>query len=335
MKVYTLDIDSGEREPLVYPNQNDYTMYLVNTIYEIKRIKLVSAKIPYTQLLINETNNRFTVNDDEYTLPIKNYSNGYELASALETTLSTPTSNISSVVFQEDTNSLLFSNIGTSNTFSINFYSGVNGFTSYTSDKTTPHQVLGFNSLDYHSENGQITSGSINLQGPNDILLRIGSGSEFFNKHIHTGTPFYTGRILRNENATIYSSADDPFEHIFHKGSEHRNVSHLIFKFFYMSHGRLIPYDFRNQDHVLKLEIECSLERNEARGDIPIKTFALPPPISIPELKNPYKWKEYIYICLIIIVGSLLMFMVKRKQPIASPRKLVEPVSTPAWTSEK
>jgi hypothetical protein len=312
MKVYTLDIDSSERDPILYPGQNSYVIELKNPVYDIKKIKLLSAKIPYTQLLINNTNNTFSINNYNFTLSERNYSNGYEIASELQTNLDIQTSNISSVTFEEETNSLLFSNIGTSNIFSLDFYSGTNGYLSEIENITTPHQILGFTSLDYTSKNGEIRSGSINLEGPNDIILRISSGSDDFNKSIYSNTPFYTGRILKNGNITTYNGADDPIEHLFHSG-QHKVLSHLKFEFFYMSHGRLIPYDFRNQDHILKLELECSLDKLEGLPKVQ-KTFDLPPPISIPEFENPYKWKEYIYISVIVVVGTLLMMLLRPKR---------------------
>ena len=81
-----------------------------------------------------------------------------------------------------------------------------------------------------------------------------------------------------------------------------------------MSHGRLIPYDFRNQDHVLKLEITCSTDKLENLPKVKRNT-ELPEPISIPELENPYRWKEYASIAFIVLIGILVIIYTKRKAP--------------------
>ena len=320
MKVHTLDIDSSERDPILYPNQNSYTIELKNPVYNVSKIKLLSAKIPNSQLILNSTNNTFSIDNIEFSLTNTNYSNGFNLASDLELLISAPQSNVSSVTFDPDTNSLLFSNTGTATNpdptlhpFSLQFYSGVNGYNSEEIGKTTPHQVLGFSGLDYNSDNGTIQSGNVNFNGPNDIILRISDGSNDFNKSVYSNIPYYTGRILTTGDVINYNGGDDPIDYIFHSG-DHKTLRHLKFEFFYMSHGRLIPYDFRNQDHVLKLELECSLSKVENLPRVSHDLFELPPPISIPEFKNPYKWKEYIYISAIIVVGSLLMMLIRPRR---------------------
>ena len=86
-----------------------------------------------------------------------------------------------------------------------------------------------------------------------------------------------------------------------------------------MSHGRLIPYDFRNQDHVLKFEITCSTDKLE--NLTPMKEEPVEgekekvPSISIPEKKNLYEWKiEFIYITLIIFTGILLILSMGKRR---------------------
>lgn len=318
MKVYTLDIDSSERDPILYPNQNDYVIDLKNQpLYDVTKITLVSAKIPNSQLLINSTNNTFSIDNVDFTLANTNYSSGADLASDLELLLAPPSSNIDSVSYDIDTNSMIFSNT-TGNNFTLQFLSGTNGRygPNQQNKKTTPHQVMGFTSLDYTSDSGQLSSGSVNLSGPNDIIVKISCGSNNLNKHVYSSTPFYTGRIITNgTTSTIHTGSDDPLSHMFYTGQQ-KVIHKLKVEFFYMSHGRLIPYDFRNQEHIIKLEIECSTDKLEGLPKV-MKSFELPPPISIPEIENPYKWKEYMYIATIVVVGTLLLMLMR-------PRKLSE-----------
>lgn len=311
MKVYSLDIDSSERDATLYPSPSNYIVSLKNPIYNVSKISLVSAKIPNTQLLVHSANKTFTVNGTLVTLDETNYSNAHHLASDLLNELAPPVSNVTSVVYDDDTNALTFSNVGDSNTFTFEFGSGLNGYTSNTSSNTTPHQVLGFASLDYTSTNGRIVSGAVNLTGPTSIIVRLSSGSDQFNKTVYSNTPFYTGRILTKNGEIIHAGADDPLTHEFHSGPQ-RSIRDLRVEFFYMSHGRLIPYDFRNQDHILKFEITGSTDKLEGLPKVDRKT-ELPPPISIPELENPYRWKEYASIALIVFIGIIALMLTKRK----------------------
>lgn len=319
MKVHTLNIDSSERDTNVYPYANSYVVTLDNPIYDISNIKLVSARIPTPQLLTCATNKTFSVDGTDITLDETNYSNGFVLAQDLEVKLDPPVSNISSVVFDSDTNALTFSNIGTTNAFTMEFYTGTNGYLSNTSSVTTPHQLIGFNSNDHDSSEGILVSGAINLSGPNSLILRMTTGSDKFTQTVYTSTPFYTGHILLNGTDFInFSGADDVLVHHFHSGTQ-KMIKDVKIEFFYMSHGRLIPYDFRNQDHILKFEVTGSTDKLENLPKVPLeeppKIEKKEPIISIPEVvKNPYKWwrKEYLYIALIVIVGLLLLFFMKR-----------------------
>lgn len=314
MKVHTLDIDSSERDPVEYPDPSDYVVHLKNPIYDASRISIISAKIPNTQLLIHTRNNTFSVDGNVFTLDNTNYSNAHELAADLTNVLAPPDSNVSSVTYDDDTNALTFSNVGTSNAFTFEFNTGTNGYSSNIFDYTTPHQVLGFGSADYESgSNGRLVSGAVNLSGPTSLIVRLSSGSDAFNRTVYTGTPFYTGRFILNNSTNVYSGSDDPIIHPFHLGPQ-KAIQDIRVQFFHMSHGRLIPYDFRNQDHVLKLEITCSTDKLENLPKVKRNT-ELPEPISIPELENPYRWKEYASIAFIVLIGILVIIYTKRKAP--------------------
>ena len=81
-----------------------------------------------------------------------------------------------------------------------------------------------------------------------------------------------------------------------------------------MSHGRLIPYDFRNQDHILKFEITCSTDKSGLQRFLEVVEKELPPPISIPEvIVDTYRWKDYLSIGMVIFVGLILLIIMRRK----------------------
>lgn len=329
MKVHTLNIDSSERDTSIYTYANNYVVNLDNPIYDISNIKLVSARIPTPQLMTSATNKTFSVDGVDITLNETNYSNGYVLAEDLDIELAPSNSHIDSVIFDEETESLVFSNTQASDDFTIEFYDGTNGYLSNTSSLTTPHQIMGFSSKNFTSTNNTLRSGAINLNGPNSLVLKLTTGSDEFTQTVYTSTPFYTGHILLDGSDFInFNGADDVLVHHFHSGSQ-KMIKDVKVEFFYMSHGRLIPYDFRNQDHILKFEITGSTDKLENLPKVPIeepkKVEKEEPIISIPEVvKNSYIWrKEYLYIALIVIVGLLLIFFMKGKPISGSPRRRV------------
>lgn len=329
MKVHTLNIDSSERDTSIYTYANNYVVNLDNPIYDISNIKLVSARIPTPQLMTSATNKTFSVDGVDITLNETNYSNGYVLAEDLDIELAPSNSHIDSVIFDEETDSLVFSNTQASDDFTIEFYDGTNGYLSNTSSLTTPHQIMGFSSKNFTSTNNTLRSGAINLNGPNSLVLKLTTGSDEFTQTVYTSTPFYTGHILLDGSDFInFNGADDVLVHHFHSGSQ-KMIKDVKVEFFYISHGRLIPYDFRNQDHILKFEITGSTDKLENLPKVPIeepkKVEKEEPIISIPEVvKNSYIWrKEYLYIALIVIVGLLLIFFMKGKPISGSPRRRV------------
>ena len=320
MKVHTLNIDSSERDTSVYAYANSYVVNLDNPIYDISNIKLVSARIPTPQLMTCATNKTFKVDGVSITLNETNYSNGYVLATDLDIELAPANTHIDSVIFDEETDSLVFSNTHASGgNFTLQFYSGTDGYLSNASPLTTPHQLMGFSSKDFTSTGKVLRSGAINLDGPNSLILKLTTGSDEFTQTVYTSTPFYTGHILLDGTDSInFNGADDKLVHHFHSGAQ-KMIKDVKIEFFYMSHGRLIPYDFRNQDHILKFEISGSTDKLENLPKVPIeepkKVEKEEPIISIPEIvKNTYKWrKEYLYIGLIVLVGLLLLFFMKAK----------------------
>jgi len=325
MKVHTLDIDSGERDTNVYAHANNYVVTLKEPIYDVTKVTLVSARIPTPQLTICSTNKTFSIYDSgapddtfEVTLDETNYTSGATLASDLDTKMQPPLTCIDSVVFDSDTNALTFSNTESSNIFSFEFFDGTNGYLSNVA-LTTPHQVLGFSSKNPTAADS-VVSGAINLEGPNSLILRLTAGSDELTKTIYSVTPFYTGHILLNGSDFInYHHADDPLTHEFYKGPQ-KFIRDIKIEFFYTSHGRLIPYDFRNQDHILKFEITGSTDKLEGLPKVSSEVVnkELPPPISIPtQLDDVYKWKEYLSIGIIIFVGIVLLSLMRRRPKLS------------------
>ena len=317
MKVYTLDIDSSQRDANLYAYANNYVVSLENPVYDVSKISLVSARIPTQQLTVCSTNKTFSVDGTSITLTEKNHTDKSTCASELETALEPPTTNVDSVSYITHLDTFLFSNTTQDGPFTLEFYSGTNGYESNITDRTTPHQMMGFNSSDFSSNaNYQVMSGPVNFNGPNALLLRVTAGSDDFTKHVYTGTPFYTGQImLDGADFVNFKGADDPLVHEFHSGPQ-KVLDNLRIEFFYMSHGKLIPYDFRHQEHTLKFEITCSTDRLEnLPREVTPEEFTLPPPIRVPKPKSSgedmYKWIPIVFI---VVVGILLMTFIGHPQ---------------------
>ena len=310
MKVHNFTIDSSQRDPTLYVNPNDYVVTLDDAIYDVSQIKLVSGRIPCPQLLINESNQSFSYSQGGttygVTFPPGNYT-GTELAAIFDSDF-----NIS---YNASKNSF---GMGTPNGGDITFlFASGNG--GGQSANTNIHEILGLPPVDIVMPGNQF--GAANFKGPNSLVLRISSGSEKMNQSVYVSEPYYTGHILMDGTDFVnVNGSEDKLTHEFHSGAL-KSLKDLRIEFFYMSQGRLIPYDFRNQNHVLKFEITCSTDKLE--NLTPMKEEPVEeeeekekvPSISIPDKKNLYEWKiEYIYITLIIFTGILLILsMGKRK----------------------
>ena len=315
MKVHSLSIDSSQRLDLE-SHPNNYVIQLENAIYDVSEIKLISARIPTPQLTICSTNNTFSVSGQTVSLSNSDYPTGDDLAIELQNQLVSSSSIIDLVSFDTDTKRFTFSNTN-SEEFTLEFNNDENIFLDEYSRVTTPHQVLGFSSNIYNSTGGIITSGAINLSGPNSIILRVSAGSDEFTQSIYTSIPFYTGHILLDGSDFVnFIGNDDHLIHYFHSGPI-KIIRELKFEFFYMSHCKLIPYDFMNQYHILKFDITCSTNKLENLAKIPIEEEETKEEtlVSIPKMENTYRWKkEYAYILGILLIGLFLMIFMKSKR---------------------
>ncbi|NBO56774.1 MAG: hypothetical protein EBU84_19765, partial [Actinobacteria bacterium] len=185
MKVLTLDVDSGERDPSLYPDPNDYTIKLNRTLYDVTKLTIVGARIPNCQNLINVGNKQFQLDNKTYVLQEATYTNGTDLASNIQLTLAG--SNVSQVTFNAATNKLLFSNCGIgNNVFTFKFSSGSNGYAT-NSLVGPPAAVLGFNGADVGVSAGSnvLVSNVIDLDGPTSLFVRITCKGDEFDKDIY------------------------------------------------------------------------------------------------------------------------------------------------------
>ncbi len=304
---YILDVDSAEREDLT---PNDFIYKLNRPLYNVSDFRLISANIPITQPTINDGNNNLVIDGTSYPLDNKFYSSGTDLALDVQNAVSG--SNVSSVTYDSGTKVLSFSNVGTSNNFTI------------TLDSFSPFNVLGFDLSNISSTNGSATGGVIDLHGPTTLLMRITSGSDDMNKKIYRneGQSLYTARILTSTSGGMmtYKGPDDPVEYYFHEG-KFKSIDRLRIRFYYINGSRLIPYDFGNRNLFLKFRVTCSLDKLEplkAQGTE--KPPELPPPVEIPSLLPDERIPTQYIVGAVLLLGLVvLIFLKPRPRTVGQP----------------
>ena len=345
-----LDINSDQRDPNEYPFPQDYTVCLNRPLYNVSKMELRAAKIPISQTLICGTNNTFSVSiggvPTHVSLPNQNVVDGTAMGILLDASFAAalPALSMSPTVYNSDTNSLTFEH--PSQQFTFNFYNGINGFNT-TSSNGTPASILGLPHQDVSSTSVgpfTLTTGPINLYPPTSLILRltvngdgddlgkdvyISSGKFSFGEQNSTSNveldkteSCYFGRILTYDsyqgNEYLTYQGGYPIEDYFHKGHE-KNITKLKIRFYYTIGGKLIPYDFGYKNHTLKFKIHCNLDKLDTlRANIPIgedirKNLELPPPVDLPGLDPPKRTdndnKKRIFIISFIFLLSGLFFM--------------------------
>ena len=322
MKVLTLDVDSGERDPSLYPNPNDYTIKLNRTLYGVSKLTIVGARIPNCQNLINVGNKQFQLDNKTYVLQEATYRNGADLASNLQTTL--VGSNVSQVTFSTQNNTLTFSNCGVgNNVFSFKFMSGSNGYATQ-SVVGPPATVLGFNGLDVGVSAGSnvLTSNVIDLDGATSLFVRLSFRGDDFDRDIYVngGTfsfdtniqtsnlesipPNYIGRIiLRNlGELSQYTQNDRQITY----DVPDLNIDQLRIRLYWNNGNKLIPYDFGKRNHIMKFEIECQADRLAKKYEEgPVDE--LPPPVDPPP--EPFRRDTIFMVALglILFIGMIIL----------------------------
>ena len=333
MKVHILDIDSGERDTAIYEYSNNYSVTLKTPLYNVTKLEVVSVRLPKPRVF-NHFNNKFTVHDDYgiYDVEIDplntnlvNSPSEDVVATYLQDTV-IPASGCNTIDKVVHINgSFEFSNVATTDDFLLDFYNGVDGWTSNVIGRTTPNQLFGLNASNVASSSSLIRCGKPDIAaGPKTFVLKISSGSDDFNQDSYTTTPFYTGIFMNNETDISYTTFqeyytlygnDDSFIHVYNKGPQ-REISNLKIQWYYKENNKLIPIDFIERDHSIKLRIHGSIDKLEGLPKVPLEVVEkeLPPPISIPEMVvDTYRWKDYLSIGIIVFVGLVLLSLMKRK----------------------
>ena len=178
-----------------------------------------------------------------------------------------------------------------------------------------------YNVKDIRLVSARIPTPQTSPMRPKSLILRLSSGSDEFAQTVYMGTsvdstqkgtPHFTGHILLDDtNVLTFNGSDDPFIHRFHSGPQ-KIITELGLEFLYLNNGVLTPYNFGSNNHVLKFEITCSTDKLESMTkEVPEKS-EVTEKIKNSEPEILYNQEVYIYIGIILFVGMMLMFLMKR-----------------------
>jgi len=190
MKVHTLDIDSGERDAAIYEYSNNYSVTLKTPLYNVTKLEVVSARIPRNRI-INHFNNKFTIHDDFGTYNIELDPLDNSLAGTpSETTVATLVKNAIATAGCDTVDQVAysyskfqFSNVASTDEFNLDFYNGVDGWSSNVINRTTPNQIFGMNTSNLVSSSSVIKGGDPGIAfGPKTFVLKISAGPDDFNQ---------------------------------------------------------------------------------------------------------------------------------------------------------
>jgi len=346
MKVYTLDIDSGERDATLHPESNSFTLDLKTPVFNVTHLEVVSVRLPKPEV-VHRTNNRFTVEDDygayEVTLDPDsvNRASGSTVATYIEGALaSAGCDTIDQVAYTND--KFVFSNTAATDEFSLKFYTGTDGWASNVSNRTNPNHLLGFNAVDVASSSSSLTGHRVAelIHVPNTLVLKVSTGSRTFDKDVYATSPFYTGTFMNTDDSRytatyadssnapskyfVFYGQDDAFVHEFNTGSQ-KEIASLTFEWFVKENNKLCPLDIGISNWAIKLKLHGTKDKLENLPKITeedIATLTLPPPVHIPELdvrKNLKRWEQYIPIVVIIIIGVVLMASISGQSRTPAP----------------
>lgn len=289
-----IHVDSRQRDPVTYPNSNNFRIHLNERYENIIGLKIEHIVVPKTDYNINETNNIIDVQEVDAnlnvlatyttTIPIGNYSSG-TLAQALQTqliadSLASGNSYTFTVTINSTTsNDKLIINAGAGEYFRLLFSSGTNadqlvaadGF-NYIEKGLSARIPMGFTLADVGNFDStatlplvatqNITSpNKINLLGELYVLLEIVGSNNNDKVDILEATDSVGNdvafKIPLNETLNFVKSWEECHDIIkFWRKPKEFNHLHFKFKTFY---GGL--YNFRGHDISITLKL-LELTRN-------------------------------------------------------------------------
>lgn len=250
MQYEYVNIDSRERDAVMYPNPNNYRFVLYKEFHNVVSIELITAEIPTSQYTINNSNNTIYFQEDNtinYTTAV--LSNGNYLLTELKTAIETAMNNASTtgaifavdITTYERQNKLSISSDigGTATLFNLLF----------TLDNNIG-VVLGFSQTDLSGASMYIGDKIINLSGEQYILLKLDNIKNIQGKNRYVQDTFAKISLNTTEANRFFSTNGD-YSAIKNFPNPVSSIAYFDISFW----SFIGPYDFNGVDHSFTLKV--------------------------------------------------------------------------------
>ena len=207
IKRFNLVIDSRDRNTDDYPNSYKYQVDFDYIYKDIVSIELVSANIPKTEYLINNSNNSLIFSENggselEAIIAIGNYTPA-TLATAIKTAMETVGSDTYTVTADETlTNKYTITK--SSGTLELFFNGGSETYGTSTRIKYKHNSIgpiIGFKQTDLSGGATYTGQNQFNLQGPSYILLHIHNFDNLYGIHNNSVSKSFAKIVLDTEQS--------------------------------------------------------------------------------------------------------------------------------------
>jgi hypothetical protein len=209
---------------------------LTTPVYNVTHIKLISARVPNTQLLINQYNNTFVYSATTYSVPLGTYTTGDDLASAFNASGSGVTA-----TYDANTHALAFTD---------DFEPG-----------PWLSKILGY------------PGGVIDLTGPLYLTLRLTVGSDVVTRTVYQKDTecHYLGKILTGPIGDVihYTETLDTVE----MNTQIKTIQTMRLDFLNPDGS---VYDFGGRTYILKFRLTCSTDKLIVTKDDTVTQHAAP-----------------------------------------------------------
>ena len=292
MSTYLLTVNSSDRNVDDWPESQDYLVNLNRPLYDVSELKLANAIIPFSGYTIDTYNNTFYYNGEPVTMDPKIYTSETALATDISAAVASDTSNTVTVTYDSGTNTFEFD--GGATEFDLVF------------SNNSPASVFGFVPGTYSSSSFKIISSGVDISGAQFLYMSIlPNNRDHLKSEIYTQDPGYVGTILRRNNPT-HIDMDEAVQYKFPRGKE-PVIKSLRIQFWVDNFGVLTPYDFKLQNHTLKFEIKCNLDKLNVEPVVR-KSLELPQALKLHEFAPKYNKTVLVYggagvvLCIIVLI---------------------------------
>ena len=124
----------------------------------------------------------------------------------------------------------------------------------------------------------------MNIKGIQSVILKLTSGEDEIDRGLYVGNDIYFGRILDKGGDTFHHSyLNDEIEQAFTKSNK-KDLTTLRVHFYWNNGYKIIPYEFHNRDHIIKLELDCNTDKLNSAVVDTVRDTGIPPVVDMPLL---------------------------------------------------